>query len=272
MTEVNLQEFARQQGIRKSIQKMKEQEKVMLRYQYVLSKTKNAQGDFERTNQGAANQMRMFTENLKELGRVFGEVILPYANKALQVINGWLVRFQKLSPQTKNLIIGFSAFAAIIPPLIITVGSLATALAGLGAAFTFLSAHPFILTIAGIVAGLKLMYHWAQKIGEAFGRLVAYWDRISNANGVWETTKALFGVATGDEKYVGSNYQDSKRNISRAQATPTPQTTNNNMNMTFNTSATVRQEADVDKIGQTLVNKFSQAYNNMGNYTPIPSF
>ena len=271
MTEVNLQEFARQQGIRKSISRMKEQEKVMLRYQYVLAKTKNAQGDFERTNQGTANQMRMFTENLKELGRIFGEVIMPYANKALQVINGWLVSFQKLSPQTKSIIIGFAAFAAILPPLIFTVGSLATAMAGLGTVFTILSANPFVLKIALIVAGLKLMYELAKKIGEAFGRLVAYWDRISNANGVWETTKALFGVAIGDENYIGPNYQDSKRNISRAQATPTPQTTNNNMNMTFNTSATVRQEADVDKIGQTLVNKFSQAYNNMGNYNAVPS-
>lgn len=264
MTEVNLQEFARRQGIRKSISRMKEQEKVMLRYQYVLAKTKNAQGDFERTNQGTANQMRMFSENLKELGRIFGETIMPYANKALQVINGWLVSFQSLSPETKKLIIVLAGFAAAIPPILIGLGSLATA-------FTALSAHPFVLTLGGIVAGLAMMYKWAQKIGEAFARLVAYWDRISNANGVWETTKALFGVATGDENYIGPNYQDNKRNISKAQATPTPQTTNNNMNMTFNTSATVRQEADVDKIGQTLVKKFSQAYNNMGNYTAVPA-
>ena len=274
MTEVNLQQFARQQGIRKSISRMTEEQKVMLRYQYVLAKTKNAQGDFERTNEGTANQMRMVGENLKELGRLLGEIIIPYANQALKVVNGWLVSFQNLSPETRKMIVGIAAFAAALPPLIMGLGGLATV-------FTVLSAHPFILTIGAIVAGLAVMYKWAEMIGESFGRLGAYWDRISNADGFWNKTKAFFGVATGDEKYIGSDYRTenkndvrgnyglTKDNISKAQATPIPQTTNNSMNMTFNTSATVRQEADIDKIGQSLVKQFSSAYNNMGTYTPF---
>jgi len=67
MTEVNLQEFARSQGIRKSISRMKEQEKIMLRYRYVLARTTNAQGDFARTNMNTANQMRMLQKTLSRL-------------------------------------------------------------------------------------------------------------------------------------------------------------------------------------------------------------
>ena len=58
MTEVNLKQFAMEQGIKKNIKEMTQAEKVALRFQYVLSVTGNAQGDFARTGGGAANQMR----------------------------------------------------------------------------------------------------------------------------------------------------------------------------------------------------------------------
>ena len=73
MTQTNLEQYAMSKGIRKKIKDMTEAEKVNLRYNYVLEKTKNAHGDFARTGGGASNQMRMFQENLKELGVTFGQ-------------------------------------------------------------------------------------------------------------------------------------------------------------------------------------------------------
>lgn len=264
MTEVNLQEFARQQGIRKTISRMTEQEKVMLRYQYVLSKTKNAQGDFSRTNQNAANQMRMLTENLKQVGMQLGQILVPAITKALQKVNDWLVRFQSLDKRTQKIIVVVGLLTAAIPPLVIALGTVATAL-------SVLAAHPLVLTIMAIVAGFSMLYKWAQKIGEAFGRIIAYWDKISGAEGISGKIGAFWDVMTGDTAQFDRPQQNAIKNITQAQATPRNNTTNNNMNMTFNTSATVRQEADVDKIGKTLVNKFSTAYNNMGNYTAVPA-
>ena len=264
MTEVNLQEFAKQQGIRKSISKMKEQEKVMLRYQYVLSKTKNAQGDFSRTNQNAANQMRMLTENLKQVGMQLGQVLVPAITKALQKVNDWLVRFQSLDTRTQRIIVVVGLFAAAIPPLVLALGTLATA-------FSVLAAHPLVLTIMGIVAGFALLYKWAKMIGEAFGRIVAFWDKIAGAKGITGKIGAFWSALTGNTKDLSRPQQNQTiKNITQAQSTPIPRTTNNNMNMTFNTSATVRQEADIDKIGKTMVRQFTTAYNNMGNYTPVP--
>lgn len=48
MTQTNLQEYARQQGITKNIQKMTQAEQVQLRYNYVLSQTTLAQGILQR--------------------------------------------------------------------------------------------------------------------------------------------------------------------------------------------------------------------------------
>ena len=260
MTEVNLQEFARTQGIRKSISRMTEQQKVMLRYQYVLAKTKNAQGDFARTNQNAANQTRMLFENLKQVGTQLGQVLVPAITKALQKINDWLVRFQSLDTGTQRIIVVVSLLAAAIPPLVIALGTVATA-------FSVLAAHPLVLTIMGIVTGFAMLYKWAQMIGEAFGRIVAYWDKIAGAQGFAGKIGAFWNAMTGNTEQTENQQQKVISNITSAQAAPKNNTTNNTMNMTFNTSATVRQEADVDKIGQSLVKQFSTAYNNMGNYS-----
>lgn len=262
MTEVNLQEFARSQGIRKSISRMKEQEKIMLRYRYVLARTTNAQGDFARTNMNAANQMRMFTENLKQIGDQLGQILIPYVTKALQTINSWLVKFQQLDKGTQRIIVVIGLFAAAIPPLIIALGSVVTAM-------TAISAHPLVFTIMGIVTGFAMLYKWAKMIGEAFGRIVAYWDRISNARGITGKIGAFWNAMTGNTEELPQQQNRQVRNITSAQYTPIPQTTNNSMTNTFNVSGTVREEADIDRIGQTIVKKLTLASNNMGNYTPI---
>lgn len=262
MTEVNLQEFARSQGIRKSISRMKEQEKIMLRYQYVLSRTTNAQGDFARTNMNTANQMRMFTENLKQIGDQLGQILIPYVTKALQTINSWLVKFQQLDKGTQRIIVVIGLFAAAIPPLVIALGSVVTAM-------TAISAHPLVFTIMGIAAGFAILYKWAEKIGEAFARIVEYWDKISNASGIIDKIGAFWNEMTGNTEELPQLQNKQVRNITSAQQTPIPRTTNNSMTNTFNVSGTVREEADIDRIGQTIVKKLTIASNNMGNYTPI---
>lgn len=91
ITEVNLQEYARQQGIQKSITAMTQQEKVMLRYNYIMSVTGQAQGDFARTQDSWANQMRILTENWKQFLTVVGNgsinILAPFVktlNMAVQ--------------------------------------------------------------------------------------------------------------------------------------------------------------------------------------------
>ena len=61
MTETNLERYAQEKGINKSLKAMTEAEKVQLRYNYVMEKTKNATGDYERTGGGFANQLRTMT-------------------------------------------------------------------------------------------------------------------------------------------------------------------------------------------------------------------
>src|SRR5690606_26115042 len=87
MTQANLAHIAMAHGISKTIKEMTEAEKVQLRYNYVLARTTNAHGDFAATGGGASNQMRVFSESLKQLGQQFGAVILPAFTKVVVKVN-----------------------------------------------------------------------------------------------------------------------------------------------------------------------------------------
>lgn len=122
MTQANLKAFALSKGITTNIKDMSEAELVQLRYQFVLEKTVNAQGDFERTSDGAANQMRIVKERVKELGAQFGEKLLPIGEKLLSFVNDLLDRFSNLDDGTQNTIIQVGLFAAALGPVISTIG------------------------------------------------------------------------------------------------------------------------------------------------------
>lgn len=110
ITEVNLQEFARQQGITKSINKMTQQEKVMLRYQYILQSTQLAQGDFVRTQDSWANQTRVLQERWKEMQTTFGDAFIVLGQLVLPVVNAVVKGLTSIANITK---VAFTNLAAI---------------------------------------------------------------------------------------------------------------------------------------------------------------
>lgn len=87
MTQVNLQEFARQRGINKSIQAMTQAEKVQLQYAYVMEQTSLAAGDFARTSDSWANQTRILSEQFKELLSVSGSGLIVVFTPVVKFLN-----------------------------------------------------------------------------------------------------------------------------------------------------------------------------------------
>lgn len=117
MTETNLQQFAMQQGINKTVAEMSEMEKVQLRYRFVLDRTSRAQGDFARTSDSTANQTRMAKEQVKELAATFGENLLPLASDVLGFVNDLLEGFNDLDPATQKTILSIAGIAAAAGPV-----------------------------------------------------------------------------------------------------------------------------------------------------------
>lgn len=88
MSVANLEAFALSQGIKETYENMDEAEKATLRYNYIMQATADAQGDFARTSDGFANQVRMFQNNMDSLKAKVGEALLPALNSALNLVNG----------------------------------------------------------------------------------------------------------------------------------------------------------------------------------------
>jgi hypothetical protein len=154
MTQVNLQQFAQEQGIQKTLKAMTQAEKVNLRYQFVMAKTTNAQGDFARTSDGAANQMRIFQESIKELGASFGAVILPAFTSLVEKANAVLLKFKNLGEGTKKIIVIIAGVAAAIGPVLVVLGSMSSGIALLSSGFA--TAVPMLIKVAGAFKTLTI--------------------------------------------------------------------------------------------------------------------
>ena len=157
MTEANLIQFAQATGVTKSYKEMTQAEKVQLRYNYVMAMSKNSIGDFQRTQASAANQMRIFTEGIKEAATKIGALLLPTFVKFMNIANQVLDRFMKMTPAQQAFILKIALVASAVGPVVIVLGTLASAL---GAIITFFGTIGLTtsLVIAAIVG-----------IGVAFG-------------------------------------------------------------------------------------------------------
>lgn len=87
MSEAALNAFALQQGLTKTFSQMSQGEQIMLRYQYIMQATSDAQGDFARTSDGFANSMRLLETNIESLKTKLGEVLLPVVGEVVGAIN-----------------------------------------------------------------------------------------------------------------------------------------------------------------------------------------
>lgn len=149
MTETNLIEYAKQQGIKKSIKDMSQAEKVQLRYKYVMDASKNSIGDFKRTQDSAANQMRITTESLKELAANIGMILLPTVTKIVKWVNKWIEKFRELPTSVQGIIVKIALFVGLIAPALIVIGGLVSVL---GSVITVVSALSFeVVAIAAIL-------------------------------------------------------------------------------------------------------------------------
>ena len=94
------------------------------RYALMLEQSTNAQGDFARTSQGLANQLRILKGNWGDTLKILGENLLPIVTKVLQQLNKWLEWFNAADPKTQKFIATLLLIAFVAGPLLIVFGKL----------------------------------------------------------------------------------------------------------------------------------------------------
>lgn len=166
MSVANLEAYALSQGITTAYNEMSQAEQVMLRYNYLMSTTADAQGDFARTQDSYANQTRLLSESWLEFTGIMAEQLLP----VLTTIVSWLNNIVAFLTENADMV------SAVLVGLATTVGILAVAwvvhaaaqwlaVAANQALIVSLLSNP-ILWIALIIGVLvAAMYRWIQAIG-----------------------------------------------------------------------------------------------------------
>ena len=102
LTEATLKEWALRNGINANIDSMSQAQKTMLRYQYVLANTTNAQGDFLRTQDTWANQTRILKQNFEQLGIVIGRTFINMLKPAVSALNQLMSGIIKFAQTVSN--------------------------------------------------------------------------------------------------------------------------------------------------------------------------
>jgi len=127
MTQTNLDQYALNNGFGKTTAKMTEQEKVMLRYQYVTSALSNATGDFVKTQDSWANQTRILTLRLQQLKASLGKGFIALFTPILRGFNNLLAGLQKVAD-------GFASFVQMLTGADVStsMGSISSDIAGIG--------------------------------------------------------------------------------------------------------------------------------------------
>ncbi len=97
MTQSALDSFAMAKGYKKTTKAMSEQEKVALRYEFVMDQLSGASGDFLRTSDGWANQVRVLKLNVESFMATIGQGLINLLTPAIKLLNSLFVSLQKVA-------------------------------------------------------------------------------------------------------------------------------------------------------------------------------
>lgn len=96
ITNNTLQQYALAEGLEKSVQEMTQAEKMQLRLIAILDQSKVSHADLANTINSVANQYRVFNQQVDNLGRTLGNLLLPIVKNVLPYVNGLVIALNNL--------------------------------------------------------------------------------------------------------------------------------------------------------------------------------
>lgn len=212
LSEAAVQAKAAELGLGGLNGELTEQEKVAARAAIIMEQMSDVQGDFARTSDSTANQIRATQERFKELGAELGQDLLPIANQVLGWASSAAGWFSDLGPAVRGAAIGFGALLIVAGPVATALSAVAAGVrllliagSGLGAqigvlvtriglwtgAATTLGA---VLSTGGILAGIGLIVAgveaWIRVIHEHNAAVASNVSALETQSGAYEELAA----------------------------------------------------------------------------------
>lgn len=165
MSVANLEAYALSQGITTAYKDMDQAAQATLRYNYLMSVSADAQGDFVRTQDSLANQMRIAQLQIQEMGATIGSALLPMATEGAKTLNGML----------ESLRTGFESggINGLFERLEEVVGSLATMIAAKAPELAAAAVDLLTALVNGLVGASPALLTAGAQIVTAVGAAIA---------------------------------------------------------------------------------------------------
>lgn len=122
-----------------------------------------AQGMADTMLNNLSGQFTLLKSALEGLAIQFGEIILPYIKQFVTWLQGLVQKLQELTPEQKEQIVKWAAFAAAIGPVLLVVGKLVT---GIGGLITTLGKIPGAINT--VTTGFTKLTTGLKNVGEGF--------------------------------------------------------------------------------------------------------
>ena len=224
MSVANLEAFALSQGLDKSYQSMTQAEQATLRYNYLLSATADAQGDFSRTSDSMANQLKIAQLNLENIKASLGQALLPAATAATTAFNNLLTNAQNAFPALKETVVGAvdeirakleefglfdaltSAFETVKTTINEVIGTIITTFDGIAnSPATQAVKEALSETFGGLVEQIGPLGNYVGEVGDYIQQLIEFFGKLWDVVGpilagvislIDDVVAAVIGVAT----------------------------------------------------------------------------
>lgn len=120
MSVANLEQYALSSGMKKQYKNMTQAEQAQLRYNYLMSVSKDSQGDFAKTSGSFANQQRILQMRFDSLSAEVGKNLLPIFNDLLKSMNA-LFKDKGFTDGIKNIFKNVANVAKTAMPALLQV-------------------------------------------------------------------------------------------------------------------------------------------------------
>ena len=194
-TEATLKNSEYFKSLNKSWTSLTNLEKIQVRYMEVLRQSGKATGDFLRTQDGFANQMRILQETIKETGAEFGKSLIPLATDLVKVFTKGANAINNMTQENREWVIQIGLIGALFGPVLKALAAFLSVIEKLTLWIPKLTKA--ILGPIGIIAALSFLWikldegdGWVDNLRKKFQRL------RGAIFGVTEETKKMSNVFT----------------------------------------------------------------------------
>lgn len=194
MTEASLSAFMVSKGIKGTTQDLTEQEKVLLRYQFIMEQTAMAQGDAARTSGSFANSWKRLVAGFEDAAVKLGQALLPAATAVIGVFADFSIWLGSLDEGTVRWMATIGGVVGVLAGLVTAVAG------GIAIAAPFLAAMKALgITLAvvksGVLGVVKAMLPLLLKLALVLAAVAGVILIVGAMKKAWDAN--LFGIQEG---------------------------------------------------------------------------